>query len=234
MLTVNQLAKAGYPKHARAVAWARKHVGEGEHPAGSNTGSFVELCQRATWLAGTRWAWCRAFNLRAHKEAGFDLPDGSAGAWDALDRARTRGDALDRGDYDRAIPGDEVIWTFGSGHSSLLTGFTTRNGVVYVDSVDGNVHDQVAVCERPLSLVKGFVVWHESPPPPAAKKPAQKAAPKRQVVGSISGRRQLVTKKGHVIPLPKRKAGPAGTGLGHATARASANFPGAGPPPRAV
>lgn len=189
-----------YPRHAATIAWAEKQIGKREQPLGSNTGKFVQFCQRATWLGGTKWAWCRAFSLRAHLEGGFHLPDGSAGAWDALRRAAGRGQALKPSQYPKLIPGDEVIWAFGSGHCSIFTGVTRRNGIVYVKSIDGNVSDSVERCERPLSEVKGFIQWPEKIAVVSHAKP-----PRIQKVGSASGRKQLVTRKGRVIPLPSRK-----------------------------
>lgn len=192
---------AAHPKHRAVIAWARKQLGKSEEPPGSNTGTFVRFCQQATWLPGTRWPWCRAFNLRAHLEAGFTLPDRSAGAWDALARARQRGDALNPAGYRHLIPGDEVIWAFGSGHSSIFTGWRLAGGRVYIDSIDGNVGDKVAECSRPLSLVKGFIVWHETA---ATVKPAR--APVGQVVGGVSGKRKLIVGPLR-LPLPHRKPG---------------------------
>jgi hypothetical protein len=190
-----------YPKHAATVSYAESKVGQREEPLGSNTGVFVRFCQRHTWLGGTKWPWCRGFNLTVIKEGGgFTYPDGSAGAWDALDRARKRGWALALGEYGKAIPGDEVIWNIGSGHASILKGLSVRGGAAYVQSVDGNVSDSVADRERPLSLVRGFIHWPEAPVFAYAVKP-----PRVQVVGSASGTRKLVTRGGKVVPLPKAR-----------------------------
>jgi hypothetical protein len=193
-----------YPKHRATLAWAQKQIGQHEQPSGSNRGAFVQTCQAATWLAGTGWAWCRAFSLKAHQEAGFALPDESAGAWDALDRARKRGDAIAPAAYHLAIPGDEVIWSFGSGHCSILKGFTVIGGITYVITIDGNVSDRVEQCQRPLGLVKGFIHWQEKGIPDPVK------PPRVQVVGGVSGNRQLVTKGGKVVKLPPKKPGPKG------------------------
>lgn len=201
-----------YPKHAETVAWARAQLGKSEIPSGSNAGAFVRFCQSASWLGGTGWPWCRAFSLRAHLEGGFTLPDGSAGAWDALERARGRGDALPPAEYRKAVPGDEVIWSFGSGHCSILESFSRRAGVVYVQTIDGNVRDRVTRCERPLGQVRGFIRWRETP---VAVKPVR--PPRAQVVGGASGRRKLVTRKGRVVSLPQGRSTPvAGNGLGGA------------------
>lgn len=195
-----------YPKHAKSVQLAEAAIGQHEVPLGSNTGPFVQKCQAASWLAGTGFAWCRCFVLEIHQEAGFLLPDQSAGAWDALARAQARGDALSpQAGRTHAIPGDEVIWAFGSGHSSILKGFTTIGGETYVISIDGNVSDRVEQCQRPLSLVKGFIQWREKIVSVPAVQP-----PRAQVVGGVSGHRQLVTTKGRVVPLPRKRPGPAG------------------------
>lgn len=184
-------------QHQRAVAWALAQVGKGEVPPGSNQGPFVQFCQSHTWLGGTGWAWCRAFTLTARCEGGNKPEDGSAGAWDALDRARARGQALTPAQHSLAIPGDEVILASGAGHACLLLGISTVGGQQVVNTVDGNWGDKVTKTSHPLAEVKGFIHW---PEPRIAPKPAP--APRAQVVGAASGKRHLVTRGGIKIPLP--------------------------------
>lgn len=186
------------PKHARALACAIADIGQHEVPMGSNTGAFVITCQRATWLSGTNWPWCRAAVLKWRQEAG-DIPgDRSAGAWDALSRATKRGEALAPQDYERTMPGDEVIWNIGSGHSSMLEKFEFVGGQVICHTIDGNASDMVKRCERPLSQVRGFIAWPETP----LDKPSRR--PLVHLVGSATGTRKLAV-AGRTIPLPSKK-----------------------------
>jgi hypothetical protein len=57
---------SGLTHHEKALSWLRSHVGETEHPKGSNTGPFVRSCQAATWLGGT----ARSALLRLSSSAG--------------------------------------------------------------------------------------------------------------------------------------------------------------------
>lgn len=184
-------------QHSRALEWALAQVGKQEVPAGSNRGPFVQFCQRATWLGGTGWAWCRAFTLRARIEGGNKPEDGSAGAWDALERARKRGQALPPSAYHLTSPGDEVILNVGSGHACMLRGVGTVGGQVVLNCVDGNWGDRVALTQHSLSTVRGFIHWPEHP----AVKPEKR--PHVQVVGGASGKKKLVTRHGFKLPIPQ-------------------------------
>ena len=198
MTTKPKPAAPTVTKHYLAVLAARADIGQHEQPLGSNTGAFVIACQRATWLGGTGWPWCRGSVLKWRKQAGDKPGDGSAGAWDALERARKRGEVLDPGGWANAIPGDEVIWNVGSGHSSLLEE-PVVGGVVR--SIDGNSADSVRRCERPLSQVRGFIAWPETP-----GSGGRNRKPLAQVVGGESGRRKLVVGKLRVpLPVVKEK-----------------------------
>lgn len=182
--------------HEKALRWALAQVGKGEQPPGSNTGAFVEFCQRATWLGGTGWPWCRAFVLRARIEGGDRPEDGSAGAWDALRRAQRRGQALTPRQWHLAVPGDEVILSEGAGHACMLRFMSTVGGQLVANTVDGNWGDKVTLTQHPLSIVKGFIHWPEQ----GVKRPVK--PPRGQVVGDRKGRRTLVTRHGHKLPLP--------------------------------
>ena len=195
--------KPAVSMHAAALKWALAQVGKTEIPSGSNTGPFVILCQRATWLGGTGWAWCRAFTLRARMEGGDKPEDGSAGAWDALSRAQSRGQALTAAQWHLAVPGDEVILSEGAGHACMLRGVQTVAGRIVCETVDGNWGDKVTLTSHDLGIVKGFIHWPEQ----GVKTPVR--PPRSQVVGGADGKRKLVTRGGKTLPLPKKR--PAGS-----------------------
>jgi hypothetical protein len=176
-------------QHADALAWAKAQVGKHEQPSGSNTGTFVLFCQRATWLAGTRWPWCVAFFQRAWAEAGKPLPYRGAGAWAFYDWAKQHGWAIS---VSQAEPGDACIWNLGSGHCSMFE--RLQNGRVH--SIDGNVSDKVSECERSASELRGCIhipePAHTHHAPPAAQPTQAAKPPLYEVVGSVSGHSKVV------------------------------------------
>lgn len=182
------------PKHQKALAWAIGEIGVKEDPPGKNTGPRVrEYQSQGTWLSGTGWAWCAAFANLAVIRGGFTGLDRTAGAWDALARAAKKGWAVQPEHHAKAIPGDLVVFSVGSGHVSVLE--RPVSGAI-VETVDGNASDQVKRCQRPLSSVKGFICWPED-----GSHGGESRKPLGQVVGGESGRRKLVV--GPVkVPLP--------------------------------
>lgn len=185
-------------KHEKALAAAVRAIGEREQPPGSNRGLYVYRCQQATWLGGTGWPWCRGAVLRWRIDGG-DIPgDRSAGSWDSFARAEKRGETLPASRWRDAIPGDEVTFNVGSGHSAMLEKVTSIGGVVTVHTIDGNSGDMVRRCSRPLTQVRGFICWPETGIPAGGKRR------RVQVVGGESGRRKLVI-AGKSIPLPITK-----------------------------
>lgn len=186
-------------KHEAALRAAVADLGEHEVPMGSNTGAYVRSCQRESWLGGTGWPWCRAAVLKWRKQGGDKPGDLSPGAWDALNRARKRGEALAPEQWRKVVPGDEVIWNIGSGHSSLVEKVTLLpSGDVVVTSIDGNSGDAVRRCQRGLNQVRGFIAWPENPGDKADRRPLV------SVVGSESGTRKLAVGKA-VVSLPKKE-----------------------------
>jgi hypothetical protein len=185
-------------KHEKALAAAIAAIGQREQPMGSNCGAYVQACQKASWLGGTGWPWCRAAVLKWRRDAGDKPGDLSAGSWDSFARAQKRGETLPPELWRDAIPGDEVTFNIGSGHSALLEKVTSIGGRVTVHTIDGNSGDMVRRCARSLDTVRGFICWPEQGVPAGAKR-------KRiQVVGSESGKRKLVV-AGRSIPLPRTK-----------------------------
>lgn len=179
-------------QHTRALAWAKAQEGKHEVPPGSNTGPFVRMCQRATWLAGTRWPWCVAFWIKAWRETGRALPYLGAGAYAMLawyhSHAPTWVVPLER-----AKPGACVIFNIGAGHAAMLERPYLETKP-YVHTIDGNVSDQVAPRVRPASLVRGVVDPPEVSklPPQDLPEPQLRRRPLFEVVTSESGHAKVV------------------------------------------
>lgn len=177
------------PLHARAVELATADIGNKETPLGSNSGAFVQDCQRYTWLGGyteqhgapahpttTRWPWCVAFCIREWVRAGLTIPYRGAGAYDYLNWAVRNRWAVPSS---QAVPGDAVVWNLGAGHMSMLAQPVTGTTV---HTIDGNVSDRVDRRTRPLSQVRGFIHIPEKPAVVTMPKP-----PVFEVVTSESG-----------------------------------------------
>lgn len=172
-------------KHQKALEWAIKEIGVRESPMGSNTGPVVKTYQAlGTWLPGTGFPWCAGFANLAVIRGGYTGLARTAGAWDALARAAKQGFATT--DWKLVRPGDLVVFNVGSGHIAVVEKIVDG----FVRSVDGNSSDQVKRCERPLSLVRGFICWPED-----GVEKASARKPLAQVVGGESGRRKLVVGK---------------------------------------
>lgn len=171
---------ATFPRHAAALASARKDIGTAEQPPGSNTGPRVRTYQQATWLRGTGWPWCVAFCVYHWKSAGFILPYLGAGAYAFLDWARAHGWTCKITD---AVPGDGVVFNVGSGHMAMLARRVSP-GDRTIHTVDGNVSNRVDVRERDLRLVRGIVHIPEKAAPRPPEKP-----PVFEVVTSASGQK---------------------------------------------
>lgn len=185
-------------QHTEALKWARSHVGETEHPRGSNRGPFVQRCQSQTWLPGTGWPWCVAFWIAAWKlGAQRKLPYLGAGAYAFLDWHRKHAP-----DWvvpiQRAKPGAACVWNVGAGHLSMLERPYSETTPL-VHTIDGNVSDTVARRVRPISQLRGVV-----DPPETVKKPIKLAKPPvYEVVTSASGHSQVIYVSG-VKAISKR------------------------------
>lgn len=57
-----------YNLRMKLVEIAAREVGVREHPKNSNSGKRVREYQSATWLEGTGWAWCAAFQCWCIRE----------------------------------------------------------------------------------------------------------------------------------------------------------------------
>lgn len=171
-------------KHEKALQFMRENVGQHEVPLGSNTGPFVLSCQRATWLAGTRWPWCAATIVKAWDVAKFKQPYKGASAYGMFDYYKRH---LPKWvvPVAQAKPGAAVIFNVGAGHVAMLAKPYSETEP-YVHTIGGNEHDSVAAADRHITLVRGCVDPVEYGTPPDAKKPIY------EVVTSASGHKKLV------------------------------------------
>lgn len=176
-------------KHETAVAFLERNVGQHESPMGSNTGTFVQECQAATWLAGTRWPWCVATWVKAWTVAGYKLPYRGAGAYAMLDWYRANAPKWVV-PLSLAEPGAAIILNIGAGHCATLAKKYVSGGTVYC--IDGNWGDQVARTEHPVSLIRGVI---DPPEKQLGKIPPVKRA-KWEVVTSASGHSKVVFASG--------------------------------------
>lgn len=172
-------------KHEAVVAWLEKHVGEHEVPAGSNTGPFVQQCQAATWLPGSRWPWCVATWVKAWTVAGYKLPYLGAGAYAMADWYKQHCPAWIV-PLSKAKPGAAVILNIGAGHCATLVEKYVSGGSI--KTIDGNWGDKVSATTHKVSEIRCVI----DPPEkqtgiiPPAKKPVF------EVVTAASGHSKVV------------------------------------------
>lgn len=176
-------------QHSKVVSWLTENLGQHEVPSGSNTGPFVQSCQAATWLAGTRWPWCVATWVKAWTVTGRTLPYRGAGAYATLDWYKTHLPAWVK-PLAKAQPGAAVILNIGAGHLATLA--RPYAGGPTFDSIDGNWHDSVTRVKHPVSLVRGVV----DPPEKQIGVIFPATPPVFEVVTSASGHAKLVYSSG--------------------------------------
>lgn len=177
-------------KHEKAVKWATQEIGQHEVPMGSNTGPFVQSCQAATSLQGTRWPWCVAAWIKAWTVAGYLLPYKGAGAYSFLDWYKQHLPSWVVA-QEKAKPGAAVIFNIGSGHLAMLVK-QIKPGDKTVTTIGGNESDMMKETVRDRSLIRGIVDPVEAGKVPVAVKP-----PKRfEVVTSESGKRKVIYASG--------------------------------------
>lgn len=174
-----------YPKHQKALAQARADLGANvrEVPTGSNSGPRVRQMQAHTWLGGTGWPWCVAACVCWAEEAGFKLPYQGAGAYAFLDWARKAGWAVPPS---KAIPGDFVVFSIGSGHMGMLE---YSVGPSKVTTIDGNSSDRVKRNVRSTGVVRGYIHLPEKHQTQPARPPVF------EVVTSESGHKMIYASK---------------------------------------
>jgi len=172
---------------------AATHIGQAESPLGSNRGTFVEACQRATFLAGTGWPWCAAFVCYVAAQAGVRLSYASASANGLADHYVSQGCAVS---INHAHGGDVADFNIGSGHTAIIEAVDLEHGVVH--TIDGNWGDRVERVVHPISSIRR--IWRI--PGVAAQGPAphKPKLPPWVVATSAHGHRKIVfrasTKKG--------------------------------------
>lgn len=125
--------------------WCLHEVGVHEVPWGSNSGARVHYYQTST--GDYNDAWCASFRSKALQECGYKGKV-SARAWD-FDNIGVRISNGSAG-ISQAQVGDAVTFDIGDGHIGTYLGHDAS----YVKTVDGNTGDQVAVRERPLTLIR--------------------------------------------------------------------------------
>jgi len=168
------------------VAKAREYKGNAEVPTGSNTGPFVEGCQRDTFLAGTGWPWCAAFVCRVAKDCGVPLAYDGAGAHDLADHHKPWVAAAD------VHVGMVVDYNIGTGHTGIVTSVDLASGTL--TSCDGNWSDAVTEHTMPLSEVRSFwaipgVQYGKVVVPP---KPKPRRVPAFVIATSAGGERKVL------------------------------------------
>lgn len=117
-------------------------VGVHEVPWGSNTGPQVSVYQSV--CDAYHEPWCACFVSWCLVEEGY-RGKVSARAWDWADI----GTPVDLAD---AQVGDIVPFNIGDGHVGIYLSHTATD----VKTVDGNTSDQVAVRERPISIIRAI------------------------------------------------------------------------------
>lgn len=117
-------------------------VGIHEIPWGSNRGPEIHVYEAST--GGYGEPWCASFRSWGCRKNGYTGPV-SARAWD-WDNFGMRVDLAD------AQVGDAVTFNIGDGHIGTYLSHTKT----LVQTVDGNTSDQVAVRERPVSVIRAI------------------------------------------------------------------------------
>lgn len=154
-----------YPKHDKAITYARHCVGVHESPNGSNRGPIqvsnpsggVDFFEDHDFVAGVGYPWCACFWLTCWAEAGHTFPYRSPSAFALGDWAKRHGMAKRINDL---IPGDACVWNEGSGHMSMFEKFDPSTGLVH--TIDGNWGNRVTrATHRVGNLRVGFHVPEE-------------------------------------------------------------------------
>lgn len=157
---------SSYPKHDKALAYAKHCIGVHESPLGSNRGPIqvsnppggVDFFEQHDIVTGVGYPWCTCFWLTCWAEAGHPFPYRSPGAHSVGDWARSHGWAKPLKDL---VPGDGCDWNEGSGHLSMFESYSPTTGIVH--TIDGNWGDRVSrATHRASSLRVGIHVPEKS------------------------------------------------------------------------
>lgn len=176
-----------YPKHDKALAYARHCLGVHEtyRDRGpiqvTNPNGGVDFFQSHDFVAGYGYPWCAAFWLTCWAMAGKAFPYRSPSAHALGDWARQHGWAKPIHDL---VPGDGCDWYEGSGHVSLFESYNPNTGVV--TTIDGNWNNRVArATHRASNLRVGIHVPETGVTPPAPK-------PYFVIATSVNGKRKVL------------------------------------------
>lgn len=178
-----------FPKHDKALAYARHCIGVHEIPSGSNRGPIqvvspsggVDFFCQHDFVNGVGYPWCAAFWLTCWEIAGKPFPYKSPGAYALGDYARKQGWAKT---ILYLIPGDGCVWNEGAGHISMFESYDRRTGLVH--TIDGNWNDRVSRTTHHVSRLRvGIHIPEISviPPPPP---------PYFVVATSVNGHRKVL------------------------------------------
>jgi hypothetical protein len=135
-----------YPKHDKALTYAKHCLGVHESPPASNRGPVqvsnpfggVDFFNQHDFVAGVGYPWCASFWLTCWAEAGHPFPYRSPSAHALGDWAKKNGWAKQISDL---VPGDGCDWNEGAGHISMFESYDANTGTVH--TIDGNWGDQV-------------------------------------------------------------------------------------------
>lgn len=178
-----------YPKHSKALAYAKHCITVHEVPLGSNRGPLqvsnppggVDFFEQHDFVAGVGYPWCACFWLTCWAQAGHVFPYRSPGAHAIGDWAKTHGWAKPIGSL---IPGDGCDWNEGAGHLSMFESFDRATGLVH--TIDGNWSDKVMRATHKVGNLRvGIHVPEIGVVPPAPK-------PYFTVATSVNGQRKVL------------------------------------------
>lgn len=135
---------------------AASEVGAAEVPPGSNWGPRVQEYLGSVGIAFPA-AWCAAFVVWCHQQAGITTIPKTGGVLDLWNKA-----AANRVTQPQPQPGDVFIMDFGGGKGH--TGIVEAVSGDTIDTIEGNTNDdgsregyEVARRSRAISSVKGFL-----------------------------------------------------------------------------
>lgn len=178
-----------YPKHEKALVYAKHCIGVHESPNGSNRGPIqvtnpsggVDFFEEHDFVAGQGYPWCAAFWLTCWAEVGHPFLYLSPGAHALGDYAKQHGMAKS---VHELIPGDGCDWNEGSGHLSMFESYDPATGLVH--TIDGNWDNQVM---RAIHLVSSLRVGIHVPEEAIIVKPKK---PYFVIATSVNGHRKIL------------------------------------------
>lgn len=183
---------SSYPKHDKALTYARHCLGVHEFPQGSNRGPIqvsnpsggVDFFEQHDFVNGVGYPWCACFWLTCWELAGHKFPYSSPGAHAIGNWAKQHGWAKPIG---QLVPGDGCDWNEGSGHFSMFESYDSSTGLVH--TIDGNWGDRVMrVTHKVGNLRVGIHV-------PEEKIILPQSIPYFVIATSVNGQRKVLFSK---------------------------------------